>query len=154
MLPTIILRHKKENLKKCSLQGLEHREGFAFYTYPNDPLPDISLYLILALGENIPVLTKQDHNQPLLLIDATWRYAEKMLEKLQINPSLQFRSLPSIYQTAYPRKQTLCPDPIRGLASIEALYVSYHILERKKDFLLDNYYWKDLFLQKNQQNFS
>jgi pre-rRNA-processing protein TSR3 len=35
------------------------------------------------------------------------------------------------------------------LASIEAIYIAYWILGRDVTGLLDNYHWKDLFLQKN-----
>ena len=36
--PTVILRHRKENLKKCSLRGLEERPDIHFFTYPKDIL--------------------------------------------------------------------------------------------------------------------
>jgi pre-rRNA-processing protein TSR3 len=59
------------------------------------------------------------------------------------------RSLPKGFQTAYPRRQLDCPDPSQGLASIEALYIAFFLLGRECDFLLDGYYWKELFLQRN-----
>jgi pre-rRNA-processing protein TSR3 len=148
MLPSIILRHKKENLKKCSLRGLENHPDFRFFTYPKDPLPDISSYLILTLDKEAPILSEQDKDKPLLLIDATWRYAPKMLNSLSYSKD-QLRALPDHYKTAYPRYQTLCPEPERGLASIEALYVSFHILKKEKEFLLDHYHFKNLFLSLN-----
>lgn len=149
--PSIVIRHRKENLKKCSLKGMESREDFLFFSYPNPILPDLSSYLVLTL--NAPPLSSADSSQGLLLLDATWRYAEKMLSfvKPYVQPS-QFRSLPSEYRTAYPREQTDCPNPETGLASIEALYLAYALLGRDVTGLLENYYWKKPFLEINQLN--
>jgi pre-rRNA-processing protein TSR3 len=60
------------------------------------------------------------------------------------------RSLPKEFQTAYPRRQNDCPDPKRGLASIEAIFIAYLKMGRKTDGLLDNYYWKESFLTCNR----
>lgn len=75
--PTIILRHQRENLKKCSLRGLESRTDFRFFKYPHCHLPELSNYVILTL--DAPQLTKEDHPFGIFLIDSTWRYADKML---------------------------------------------------------------------------
>ena len=146
MLPTIILRHKYENLKKCSLSGLEKREDMRFYPYPKAVLPDLSSYIVLSL--DAPILTKEDAGYGLFLIDGTWNYAKPMFTSLK--PPFLVRSLPAHYETAYPRRQTGCEDPKRGLASIEALFLAYHLTERDTQGLLDHYYWKNLFFQKNQ----
>jgi len=144
--PTLILRHRKENLNKCSLSGLETREDFKFFTYPKDFLPPLDDYILLTLGA--PPLSEKDSAFGLFLIDATWRYAGIILNNTPSLKCLQ-RSLPADLRTAYPRQQTGCPDPEVGLASIEALYAAYVILGRNTDGLLDNYYWKKQFLQKN-----
>lgn len=144
-MKTVILRHKRENLKKCSLAGLEGRSDFAFYTYPLDPLPDLSGYLLLKVGA-LP-LTKSDANRGLLLIDGTWRLAQVMEKNL--GRQLEERSLPGNFKTAYPRRQTECPNPEEGLASIEALYLAFLLLGRDGEGLLDRYYWKERFLKIN-----
>jgi len=146
-MKTIIYRHRKENKKKCTLSSLESREDLLFLTYPKDPLPDLSSYIILKM--DAPPLTIKDKARPLLLIDSTWRYSEKMLNSLPNKENLTYRSLPDKYLTAYPRKQTDCIDPKRGLASVEALYLAYHILEKNTKELLDHYHWKDEFLKLN-----
>lgn len=146
--PTYVLRHRRENLKKCSLRGLERREDFHFYTYPTSILPPINGYLLLAL--DAPPLTKEDSSSGLFLIDATWRYAEKMLAFVDRERMMERRSIPSGFLTAYPRRQEDCPFPEQGLASIEALYIAYKILGRDRESLLDNYYWKADFLEKNR----
>lgn len=146
--PTIVLRHRLENLKKCSLRGLESRPDFLFLKYPMDELPDLTNTTILAI--DAPLLTFEDASKGLLLIDATWRYAAKMIKSVPCQYRGNYRSLPSNYRTAYPRRQDDCPDPERGLSSIEALYLSYDILKRSTDGLLDHYYWKEQFLEINQ----
>ncbi len=121
---------------------------FRFFTYPQDELPDLSTYVLLTL--DAPPLSIEDLDKGLFLIDGTWRYAELMQKQLPEPHLFQKRSLPGNFQTAYPRKQTDCLDPSRGLASIEALFAAYLILGRSTQGLLDQFYWKDQFLSKNQ----
>ena len=144
---TFILRHRKENLRKCSLTGLEKREDMHFFTYPTEFLPDLSNFVQLAM--DAPCLSQNDGDKGLFLIDATWRYAEKMDDFVASRQQTVKRSLPNGWITAYPRKQEDCPDPEHGLASVEALFAAYHILGRSTEGLLDNYYWKDLFIERN-----
>lgn len=144
-MKTVILRHRRENLKKCSLRGLETRSDLAFYTYPVDTLPDYSHFLLLKVGA--PPLTIADRERGLFLIDGTWRLAQ-IMEK-QLPWKMEARSLPPGYRTAYPRRQTDCPDPESGLSSLEALYIAHLLLQRSTENLLDTYHWKNLFLQMN-----
>ena len=147
-LSTTILRHRRENLKKCSLRGLESRVDMDFLTYPVDPIPFIENGILLSLDG--PLLTKEDQ-APLFLIDGTWKYASVMESQLPNREKWIRRSLPHHFKTAYPRKQTLCTDPERGLASVEALFIAYHILGYDTSNILDGYYWKDEFLSLNSE---
>lgn len=149
--PTVIVRHRRENLKKCSLRGLESREDLLFVRYPYQTLPPLHHYIVLAM--EAPPLTAADAAHGLLLVDGTWRYAERMMSALMRDvPTLIVRSLPSSWQTAYPRRQDDCLDPARGLATVEALFAAYHILGRSTVGLLDHYHWKEPFLQLNSVN--
>ena len=151
-LPTVVIRHRRENLKKCSLRGLEAREDFLFITYPEKmpTLPDLSNYLLLAIdGEP---LSEKDHFSGLLLIDSTWRLSEKILKHENLQ-NIARRSLPCGFKTAYPRRQDDCKDPGAGLASIEALYAAFYLSCRPTEGLLDHYYWKEQFLEKNSSIF-
>ncbi len=143
-LKTLIFRHKRENLKKCSLRGLESRSDLVFYTYPH-ALPQLQKRILLTL--DAPLLTEQDR-EGLLLVDGTWKYSAKIIKTLHL---CICRSLPKEAVTAYPRKQTLCPDPRRGLASVEALFLAHLITKRNTAHLLDNYHWKSAFLEKNKK---
>lgn len=149
--PTVILRHQRENLKKCSLRGLESRPDFQFFSYPHAKLPNLSGYLLLTL--DAPLLTSNDQANGLFVLDSTWRYAKKMLNFVESQCLIQKRSIPSQFRTAYPRRQEDCSDPDRGLASIEALYIALSILGRPTEGLLDNYHWKDDFLELNLNYF-
>lgn len=148
--PTIVLRHRRENLQKCSLRGLESRPDFRFFKYPCDTLPDLSGYIMLAMNE--PPLTIADADKGIFLLDATWRYAEKMLQFVDKHAVVERRGIPSGYRTAYPRRQDDCPAPEAGLASVEALYIAYAILGRDTSGLLDTYHWRNEFLEKNDFN--
>jgi len=118
-----------------------------FYSYPlKASLPDLSNYVILSL--NGPLLSREDAQMGLLLIDGTWRHAETMLKFLNQHMNLPRRSLAPKLRTAYPRRQEDCDDPNRGLASVEALYAAYQITGRNSEGLLDNYHWKDQFLRQ------
>lgn len=144
---TIVWRHRRENLKKCSLRGLESRLDFKFFSYPNEMLPDLTNYIMLKL--DAPPLSPADHGKGLFIVDATWRYAEKMVKAANAQqPNVEFRSIPDHHRTAYPRRQEDCFDPEKGLASIEAIYIAYQLLGREVTGLLDGYHWRDDFLKK------
>ena len=147
VLPTLISRHRKEKLKKCSLRGLESRDDFRFFTYPRRALPELTGYCMLTL--DAPPLSVEDKDFGLFLVDGTWRLAEKMVRSIPKPNTLVHRSLPSHFRTAYPRIQTGCSDPDSGLASIEALYLAFLLTGRCTEGLLDNYYWRDDFILKN-----
>ncbi|MDF2550164.1 MAG: hypothetical protein K0S07_1231 [Chlamydiales bacterium] len=154
-LPTMIVRHQRENLKKCSLRGLEEREDMQFYTYPkcvktlsSESFESLaSSYVCLTL--DAPELSIEDASNGLFLIDATWRLAGKIHTQLKGIEGLKKRSLPASCLTAYPRRQDDCLDPTRGLASAEALFLAYFLLGRSTEGILANYHWKDAFLKQN-----
>lgn len=146
-LPTVVIRHRKENLKKCSLRGLEGREDFRFFRYPMQEMPNLTGYVMLAMeGEE---LSEADAGLGLLLVDATWRYAAQMCAAIDKEIILPKRTLPKRFRTAYPRTQTECPNPEEGLASVEALYLAFLVTGRNPEGLLDHYYWKNRFLELN-----
>ena len=48
--PTIVIRHPKERLSKCSLRGLESRGDFQFVKYESDAVPSLDGYVRLEVG--------------------------------------------------------------------------------------------------------
>ena len=147
MNPTIIWRHKKENLKKCSLKNLESRKDLLFFTYPKKIEYDLSNFVLLTI--DAPSLSIEDKAKGLLFIDGTWRYAKIMENTLLKSIKIEKRSIPNGFKTAYPRKQTECLDPKKGLATLEAIYISYFLTKKDPEGLLDHYYFKNTFLEKN-----
>lgn len=147
--PTVVIRHRKENLKKCSLSGLEKRADFLFFTYPLKENPPLDNYILLSLDTE-EELSPLDAFRGLLILDATWRYAETMEKAIDLPATAVRRCLPKTLKTAYPRRQQDCPDPNQGLASIEAIFAAYALLGRNHQGLLEHYYWKNAFLEANQ----
>ena len=144
----IIIRHRKENLKKCSLRSLESREDLLFLTYPFNLLPPLENFVMLVM-EGAPLLSLEDQDKGILLLDSTWRYLPRMVDAVEKMATPEKRCLPGHYLTAYPRDQKSCVDPRRGLASVEALYISYKLIGKNTDGLLDHYYWRDQFIKLN-----
>lgn len=111
--------------------------------YPVRQIPDLTGYVRLAADG--PPLSMDDAQSGILLLDSNWRRALAMNQVfLDVPP----RSLQG-YTTAFPRVSKLGTDPDNGLASVEALYLAYHILGRDTSGLLDHYQWRDEFLLKN-----
>ncbi len=140
---TVIVRHPKENPKKCSILPIKGRPDVVFHVYPLRQPLDFTGYVRLAAEG--PALSVADRDMGILLIDGSWRRAEEMTPAFAHVPP---RSL-SGYITAYPRVSRLGTDPAVGLASIEALFIAYHLLGRPTKGLLDHYHWKNEFLTLN-----
>ena len=141
--PTVIVRHPKENPRKCSILPLRGRTDLAFLTYPVKEPPPLDGYVRLAAEG--PELSAADAEKGVLLLDGSWRWAGSMNQTfLEVPP----RSLYG-WRTAYPRVSKRGTDPDNGLASVEALFVAYHILGRPTGGLLDHYRWAEEFLRVN-----
>ena len=141
--PTVIVRHPKENPRKCSVLPLRGRADVVVLGYPVRERPPLDGYVRLAAEG--PPLSAADAEKGLLLLDGSWRWAAAMTRDFADVPP---RSL-SGWRTAYPRASKRGTDPDNGLASVEALYVAYRILGRPTDGLLDHYRWADEFLRLN-----
>ncbi|MEZ6046140.1 MAG: DUF367 domain-containing protein [Planctomycetaceae bacterium] len=143
---TIFIVHPKEKRSKCSIEPLRGRDGFVFWKFPNRGPEPLTNYVRLGIGG--PVLSRADADQGLLILDGTWRLAEKMEADFQ---QLPVRSLAPTWQTAYPRKSKLFEDPTTGLATIEALYAANIHLGRPVEGLLDEYHWGEEFVELNRE---
>jgi len=141
--PTIIVVHPREKRSKCTVEPLRGRPGFVFWTFPDQGAEQLDNYVRLGIGGKL--LSPGDNNRGLLVLDGTWRLADRMDKFFRHVP---LRSLPPI-KTAYPRASYNYPDPASGLATIEAIYAAYRILGRPCDGLLDEYHWAGEFLERN-----
>ena len=138
----VLVRHWKENKKKCTLQPLLGDERFRFETWKRDR--EIEADGLLLLEPGAPELSPDDAGRTLLLLDSTWRFLPAMRASLRgvVVP----RAIPTGVRTAYPRKAILSDEPDGGLASIEALYLALRLLGRRDDALLAGYHWRESFL--------
>jgi pre-rRNA-processing protein TSR3 len=141
--PTVIIRNPRENPRKCSILPLRGRDDLIFLNHPVRDCPSLSGYVRLAAeGQE---LSPADARCGLLLLDGSWRRAEAMARNF---PNVPPRSLHG-YRTAYPRVSKHGTDPEHGLASVEALFLAYHILGRPTAGLLNHYRWAEEFLRVN-----
>jgi pre-rRNA-processing protein TSR3 len=139
---TIIVVHPRERRAKCTVQPLRKQPGFLFYKHPRFP-QELQGYVRLGLGG--PVISHEDRESGLLVLDGTWRWVEPM-ERLVA--TLPIRSLPPLV-TAYPRSSKVSDNPDGGLATIEAIYAAYRILGRDTTGLFDHYHWAQPFIEQN-----
>jgi pre-rRNA-processing protein TSR3 len=141
--PTVIVRHPKENPRKCSVLPLRGRADLLFLNFPVKERPPLEGYIRLAAEG--PELSAADAEKGVLLLDGSWRWAAAMMRDfMDVEPRSIHR-----YHTAYPRVSKLGTDPDNGLASVEALYVAYHVLGRSTEGLLAHYRWAAEFLRTN-----
>lgn len=114
-----VIRHPRENLKKCSLRHLHGRADFEFFKATENFLFDATGFILLEIGA--PPITPSDGGKPILLLDSTWRLLPSIRAK--VRGDFIPRSIPQSVRTAYPRVSKVFSDP-DGLATIEALYAA------------------------------
>jgi pre-rRNA-processing protein TSR3 len=141
----LILRDPRESAAKCSLTPLRGMRGIAFVEHRSARR--------LAAGERILLhpegveLDPADRGKDLLLIDCSWRRVPRLLRA--VDGVLHPRRLPA-FASAYPRRSKTHPDPVQGLASVEALYLATLILGAPRPELLSHYRWRAEFLAANR----
>lgn len=145
LFSVLILIRRGEDSHKCSVRPLRGTPGLEFLPYPLRRNPDLSRHLLLA--PDGPPLSRADAGRPLLLLDASWRHAARMRRTIE---PIETRSIPTGWQTAYPRRSKTHLDPEAGLATIEALYAAFCTLGFRNDTLLRFYPWREAFLALNQ----
>src|ERR1700723_111487 len=103
--PTLIVRHTRENSRKCSVLPLRGRPDLLFLNYPVAQRPPLTGYVSLAAdGPEVPLA---DASAGLLLLDGSWRWAASMTRDFaDVRP----RSLHG-WRTAYPRVSKQGTDP-------------------------------------------
>src|ERR1700747_592559 len=74
--PTVIVRHRHENPRKCSILPLRGRPDLVFLDYPVRQRPALAGDVRLAAQG--PELSAADAACGVLLLDGSWRWAESM----------------------------------------------------------------------------
>lgn len=148
LLPDIIITDR-ESPQKCSIEPLRGRPDLRFFHSDElTTLPSSTFDGYLFLHVDGTPLQPEDCQEPLLLLDASWKRALK-LAQFPIFAGLVKRSLTG-FHTRYPRVSKTYALPNGGLASVEALYAARLIQGRAEDDLLKHYYWRETFLATNQ----
>ena len=143
----LIVRLRKESLRKCSLAPLIQRQPPRWQWHHCDLGDPIAAGEVTLLHPDGEPLSPQDSGRPLLLVDSSWRDLPRMLRT--ISGTFHRRSLPGGLRTAYPRKSNWFPDPETGLASVEALHAALALLGRRDDRLLEGYHFAQEYLALN-----
>ncbi|MBI3824325.1 MAG: hypothetical protein HY289_16795, partial [Planctomycetes bacterium] len=81
---TIIVRHPRENPKKCSVLPLKGREDVLLVPHPATDLPSLEGYIRLAADG--PELSIADRDCGILLLDGSWRSAGRMTTHFEAVP--------------------------------------------------------------------
>ncbi len=139
-----VVRHPRENRKKCSLRHLCGRSGVRFFNAVDGFGFDASGYTLLEM--DAPPVSPDDACRPLLLLDSTWFLLPRIRGK--IRGDFVARSIPPTVKTAYPRVSKTHTDP-DGLATIEALYAALFLMGIPDKTLLDGYPFAERFLRLN-----
>ena len=147
----LLIRLRKESLKKCSLTPLRERHDLPIQWFHCNIGDEIDVGTATLLHPDGEPLSPADAGRPLLLVDSSWRDLPRVLET--VSGDFQKRCLPKNLQTAYPRKSKLFEDPETGLAGIEALHAALTLLGKRDDSLLEGYYWASAWLQSNSELF-
>lgn len=140
----VVIRHPRENLKKCSLRHLHGRPNFEFLTASDGFSFDASGFTLLEIGA--PEMSPADADRPVLLLDSTWHLLPRIRNKVFGN--FVSRSLPPSIKTAYPRVSKMHSDP-HGLATVEALYAALKFAGTPDIEILRGYMFAPKFLQLN-----
>jgi len=139
-----VIRHPRENLKKCSLRHLHTHPNFEFFTAVDGFSFDATGYTVLEI--DAPGMSPEDIGRPLLLLDSTWHLLPKIRAKIYGN--FVSRSLPASIISAYPRISKMHSDP-SGLATVEALYAALRAMGDIDCQIIKDYPFALSFLKLN-----
>ena len=142
----LVLRDPRESPGKCSITPLRGLPDLRIVEYDGSRRLDAGERVLLHPdGEE---LGERDRGRDLLLIDCAWRRVPNLLRT--VDGVLHARRLPPLV-SAYPRRSKIHPDPVTGLASVEALFAATLLLGAPRHDFLATYRWREVFLEANRQ---
>ncbi len=148
----VVVDHK-ETAKKCTILPLRYRSDFTISRFNGDKLrePFKAEVLLHPDGETLDKISLPKVTA-IAALDCVWRRLETILNGVTGEvPTLV--SIPPGFETAYPRKSKLTPDPDGGFATIEAIFIAAAFLGHWDVSLLKEYYFADKFLEMNDDVF-
>lgn len=142
-MKAVILKDYHENEKKCSILPLKGKPEFEFVDFKDFDSHDFSgLTMLHPEGE---IVEKLNAGEKLLIVDSNWTKARRKYTRLEKFKLKKIRI--DGFQTAYPWKKNA---PQNTLCSIEALFVARLLAGIYDASIMDNYYYKDKFLELNK----
>lgn len=141
----IIIIHQREERKKCSLTPIRDMSCFTIQSDREYDLPDNAI----LLHPDGPMLSQDDDDRELVLVDATWKDFRKFMNREPEFQEIPIRSISGM-KTAYPRKPKKGVHPSHHLASIEVIFCAGFILDRS-DYMgvIEHYHFRDRFIEIN-----
>ena len=148
MKPIKIIRYSRVDRKQCSLTALEGRVDLDFQS--EKAIGKADLNGCVLLHPDGVELSEADKEKNIILADAHWKKALKIVTQLEDKYTLERRGITG-FSTAFPRTNGLKGDPVNGLRSCECLWVVKFLLGERDDSLLDDYYFKKEFFERNKE---
>jgi len=147
VIEVMVLRLRKESVRKCSLTALRRRGDGRFRFVDCELGQAVEVGAASLLHPEGELLGLGDAGRRLLLVDSSWRDLPRVLTG--VSGDLVRRRLPEGLVTAYPRRSNWFADPATGLASVEALHAALGLLGARDDSVLEGYRWKEEWLRSN-----
>ena len=148
MKPIKIIRYSRVDRKQCSLTALEGRPDLEFHNEKAIGIADLNGCVLLH-PDGIE-LSEADKDKSIILVDAHWKKAMKIVTQLDETYELEKRGITG-FSTAFPRTNGLNGDPVNGLRSCECLWVIKNLFGERDDSLLDDYYFREEFFERNKE---
>ena len=148
MKPIKIIRYSRVDRKQCSLTALEGRADLEFHN--ENAIGKADFNGCVLLHPDGVELSEADKDKDIILVDAHWKKALKIVNQLEESYDLERRGITG-FSTAFPRTNGLNGDPVNGLRSCECLWVVRFLLGDRDDSLLKDYYFKDVFFERNKE---
>lgn len=148
MKPIKIIRYSRVDKKQCSLTALEGRADLKFHN--EKAIGKVDFNGCVLLHPDGVELSEADKDKSIILVDAHWKKAMKIVTQLEENYELERRGITG-FSTAFPRTKGLKGDPVNGLRSCECLWVVKKLLGERDDSLLENYYFREEFFERNKE---
>jgi ribosome biogenesis protein Tsr3 len=143
----IIILHSHEDRKKCSLSPIRDLPQFTYFPDTKFTLPEKAL----ILHPDGPPLDHNDRDRDLVLIDATWKYHQRIMNREPVLATFEQRSIEG-FTTVFPRKDRAGKShPTNYLASIEVIIATGLILQRSEyTDVIKYYHFGEEFLSVNK----
>jgi len=147
ILKVFIVNDHREQMSKCTLEpalpSLLQLCDLSIDVLGKGDIQELPKDGIVLSLDGSP-LTYDDRDSPIILIDARWKYAKRILRQME-TPGITTKRKIIGLRTGYPRKDA----PEDALSSLEALFSTLWTFGHYNPAILADYYWRKDFLEGN-----